>query len=285
MLTLGILFAIVAMIGWGIADFVAAKAVRKITVIKTFLWSQSIGLVFFLIIFALFFKFPSIPFPTLILISISSLIIVIAGLAFYKGLQVGYVSIISPISSASAVITVILSLIFLNETLTRVQAIGVTLAILGAILTSFKFHDLIKLKLKNIATGVEYALITMFGWGVMVILIDILVSELGWFFPIFLLKVFVVFYVLMYSGITKKNISFPRNALLLVILAGILESGAFLLFGAGLTYENTSIIAPIVSAFPIVAIILARIFFKEILELNQKLGVVTVILGVVLLSI
>jgi uncharacterized membrane protein len=58
-----------------------------------------------------------------------------------------------------------------------------------------------------------------------------------------------------------------------------------LLFGAGLTYENTSIIAPIVSAFPIVAIILARIFLKEVLELNQKLGVVTVIFGLVLLSI
>ena len=213
------------------------------------------------------------------------MLIVTAGLAFYKGLQVGYVSIVSPIASASAVIAVILSLIFLKESLTTLQAIGISLAILGAILTSFSYHDLIRLNLKNIATGVKYALIAMFGWGVMIVIIDILVSKLGWFIPIFLTKLVVVFYLLTYSGLTRKNISLPRNVTLIVIIAGILESIAFLSLGAGLNLEYTSIVAPIASAFPVTAIILARIFFKEILEINQKLGVVAVIGGLVLLSL
>ena len=160
---------------------------------------------------------------------------------------------------------------------TALQVIGVILAIMGAILTSFKFHDLIKLRLKNIATGVKYGLIAMLGWGIFVIFIGILVSELGWFLPVFLVKILIVLYALSYSGIAKKKISFPKNILLFVILIGLLESIGFLAFGVGLSLEHTAIIAPISSVYPAVTIILAGIFLKEILDLNQKIGVVVVL--------
>lgn len=285
MISTGILFGLFAMIGWGISDFLAAKAVRKVNVFRTFLWSQGIGLILFFIIFSLFFEFPKLSFFNIALILISGLIIVISGSAFYKGLQVGYVSIVSSIASSSAAITVILSLIFLKEVLTGLQVAGVSLAILGAILTSFKLHDLVKLKFKNMAVGVEYALIAMVGWGVMMIFITMLVSELGWFLPIFLIKASVVFFTLIYLIITRKDISFPKNITKILIPSGLLESAAFLALGVGISLEYTSIVAPIASAFPVIAIILARIFFKEILELTQKIGVVTVICGLVLLSI
>ncbi len=283
--TLGILFGIVAMIGWGVADFFVAKAVRKANVLKTFVWSQIIGLVLFLIIFLLFFKFPIISFSLLGILLIAGFLGVVPLLAYYKGLQIGAVSIISPIAASYAAVTVVLSLIFLNETLTALQAIGIILAILGAILTSFKFHDLIKLRLKNFAAGVKYAVIAMLGWGVLIIFIDILVSKLGWFLPIFLIKAIIVFYALSYSFIAKKNISFPKHVGLFIILIGFLESMGFLAFGAGISLEYTAIIAPVSSVYPAITIILARIFFKEILDLNQKIGIAAVLLGLVLLSI
>ena len=284
-ISLGILFGIIAMIGWGIADFFAAKSVRKSGVFKTFIWTQIIGLILFLVIFSLFFKFPILSFKALILILIAGFLGFVPQLAYYKGLQIGAVSIISPIAASYAAIAVILSLIFLNETLTVLQAIGVSLAILGAVLTSFKFHDLIKLRLKNFATAVKYAIIAMLGWGVLFVLIGILVSELGWFFPAFLVKMLIVLYALSYAGATKKNISFPKNAALFVILIGLLESMAFLAFGAGVSLEYTAIVVPVSSVYPAITIILAQIFFKEILEINQKIGIAAVLLGMVLLSL
>jgi len=284
-ISLGILFGIIAMLGWGIADFFIAKAVRKTSVIKTFFWSQIIGLLFYLPFIYIFLNFPIFSLNTIILIIISGLIGFVSLLAFYKGLQVGYVSVISPISSSAAVVTVILSLIFLNESLTGLQAIGVSLAILGTVLTSFKIHDLLKLKLKSMAKGVQYALIAMLGWGILFVFIDVLVSRLDWFLPILIIKALGIPFILAYSGVSKKNISFPKKVGLYVILGGILEAIAFLAFGFGITSENTSIVAPIVFAFPAITIILARIFFKEILVLNQKIGVVAVLTGLVLLSI
>ena len=176
-------------------------------------------------------------------------------------------------------------MIFLKETIIALQSIGISVVILGAILTSFKFHDLIRLKIKNIAKGVKYAVIAMFGWGILFIFVDILVSRLGWFLPLLFFVTVEIFYMLLYSGAAKKNISFPKNFALLVILIGILEATSFLSFGYGISLEDTAIIAPITSAFPAITIILARIFFKEILEINQKIGVISVLVGLVLLSI
>ena len=166
------------MLSWGIADFFVVKAVRKTEVLKTFIWSQIVGVILFLIIFSLFFKLPVISLSVFWILLITGILGVVPLMAYYKGLQIGSVSIISPIAHSYAVIAVILSLIFLNETLTTRQTIGVILTILGVILTSFKYHDLFKLKLKNFATGIKYAVIAMFGWGAFVIFFDTLVSEL-----------------------------------------------------------------------------------------------------------
>ncbi|MBI2129340.1 DMT family transporter [Candidatus Woesearchaeota archaeon] len=282
---LGIIFGIIAMIGWGAADFFAAKAVRKTGVLKTFLWSQIIGVILFFIIFSLFFKLPLLSFSAIGIILTAGFLGVISWLAFYKGMQTGKVSIVSPIAACWAVVTVILSLIFLNENLTALKAIGVSLAILGAILASFRLRDLLKLRLKNIAAGMEYAIIALLGWGVYFVLIGFLADKLSWFLPIFLIKTATVFYLLIYSGAAKKNISFPKNAALFVLLIGILEFIAFLSYGIGISYEYTAVVAPIGAAFPMVTVILARIFFKETLELNQKIGIVSVLIGLVLLSI
>jgi len=198
---------------------------------------------------------------------------------------VGNISVITPVAAAASVVTVILSLIFLGEALNKFQAMGISLTILGAILTSFKLNDLLKLRLKNTVAGVEYAIIAMLGWGVLFFIIDILVSELSWLLPILLIKAIGVLYLLIYSGSAKKNISFPKNVALFVILGGLLETVAFISFGVGITFDLTSVVAPIAFAFPVTAIILARIFLKEILEINQKIGVFSVIAGIVLLSI
>ena len=284
-ISLGIIFGIVAMIGWGVADFFVAKAVRKTSVFKTFFWSQIIGLVLFIIVFSSFFSFPLLSFNASGIILIAGFLSTVAYLSFYKGLKIGKVSIVSPIAASWAAITVILSLLFLHEALKMHQITGAGLAILGAALASFKLHDLMKLKLRNVMKGVKYGVIAMIGWGISFNLIGILAAELSWFLPIFLIKIATALYLLAYSGATRQRISFPKNVALFIILIGILEFAAFLSYGIGVNSEKSAIIAPIASAFPMVTIILARIFLKESLEINQKLGVISVLAGLVLLSI
>ena len=284
-ISIGILLGFVAMIGWGISDFFVAKAVRKGPIFKTFAWSQIIGISIYFLIFAALFEFPIISFKTFGFILLTGFFGIILYLTFYKAMKIGYVSIISPLTASGVIITVLLSTILLNESLTQAQTIGVGFAILGAVLTSFKFHDLIKLNLKNLAVGVEYAFAAMIALGVYLTLIDMLVEELNWFVALFLIKMVTVFCFLTYAGMVKIKMTFPKKVWIFIILIGIFEAIGTLSYMAGISTEHTAVIAPIIATSPMITILLARIFFKEILDLNQKYGIAFVLMGLVLLAL
>jgi len=92
----GTIFGIIAMLSWGTCDFFIVKAVRKSNVLKTVIWSQTIGLILYYIIFLLFFKLPILSSATIIIILTTGLLSVIGFLSFCKGLEVGKVSTNSP---------------------------------------------------------------------------------------------------------------------------------------------------------------------------------------------
>lgn len=235
----------------------------------------------------MFFQLPTISIYIIELILIAGLLSVVSYLAFYKGLQVGKVSTISPIVASWVIITVILILVFLNESLTILQGLGVFLVVLGIILASFKLHDLLKLKFTNLVSGVKYAIVALLRMGVFFYLLDRLVSvdDLGWFFPIFFIKITAICYFLVYVGLKKENISFPKNVTLPVVVIGVLEVLAFFAYSFGVSFNYTVIVAPVSATFPVVTIFLARIFFREKLEFNQKIGVIFVLIGLIILSI
>jgi len=282
-IAIGIIFGIIAMFGWGASDFFVTKSARGTNLFKAFLWSQIIALAIMLPVFLIFFKLPQFSFMIIGLILASGILTVIANLTFYKGLQVGKVSIIMPVESCWAIVTVLLSLTLLSEVLTGMQATGIIIILAGAILVSFKWKDL--LKIKNPAIGVKYAVIAAVAFGIDFVIIDILVGKIGWFLPIFFIGTITAAYMLLYSGTTKRDITFPKNVWLFIILVGILDTVAYLSYSVGVTSEYGSIVAPIGAASPVVAIILAKIFFKERLEMNQMIGIVSVMVGLVLVSL
>ncbi|ACV24356.1 EamA family transporter [Methanocaldococcus fervens] len=67
---------------------------------------------------------------------ISAILVVIGSLILYYALYKGKASIVVPLSSIGPAITVALSILFLKETLTTYQMIGIVLIIVGIILLS-----------------------------------------------------------------------------------------------------------------------------------------------------
>ncbi len=282
-ISIGIIFGMAAMLGWGASDFFVTKSSRGAGPFKAVLWSQMIALTMMFPIFLMFFKLPQFSITVIVLLILSGVLTVVSNLSFYKGLQVGKVSIVMPVESGWAVVTVLLSLTLLHEALTAIQTVGISLAIIGAVLVSFKWKDL--LKLKNHAKGVKYAVIAALAFGADFVVIDLMVSEIGWFLPIFFIGVITAFFLLAYSGVSRKDISFPKNVALFIILVGILDTAAYLSYSTGVISEYAAIVAPIAAASPAVSIILAKVFLKEKLQINQHIGIVSVLTGLILLSI
>jgi drug/metabolite transporter (DMT)-like permease len=107
---MGILFGLVAALGWGTGDFIAGRVSRLIGVIQTLFYVQMCGLIS---IGALLLLKPGAPAPHAGAWALAAVIALgnFAGtLLLYRAFAIGKLSIVSPIASGFAVVTALLAL-------------------------------------------------------------------------------------------------------------------------------------------------------------------------------
>jgi hypothetical protein len=99
---------------------------------------------------------------------------------FYRGLEIGKVSVVSPIFSSGSLVTVILSTILLGEYLNQKEILIISLIISGTVLTSFGWSDIKRLNFRDLLNGTKYALPAMLLRGVSFVFVDLLITKYGW---------------------------------------------------------------------------------------------------------
>ena len=70
----------------------------------------------------------------------------------------------------------------------------------------------------------------------------------------------------------------------MLILIGILDMAGVVFYAFGASTELISIVGPISALYPAVTLILARLFIKEKLILIQKIGIISILFGLFLIS-
>src|SRR4030042_2424846 len=126
---MGILYGLFTMLFWGMAIFLAALVSRKIGNILTLFWMQLFGFLVGVIYSLLNFNLLSSTLTSSLIITLFFIASfqVIAYLAFYKGLEKGQVSLVSPLGASWGLITAILSIIFFKEVLKTSQLFAILL--------------------------------------------------------------------------------------------------------------------------------------------------------------
>jgi drug/metabolite transporter (DMT)-like permease len=81
----------------------------------------------------------------------------------------------------------------------------------------------------------------------------------------------------------KRRAPSPRGWLLLGAV-GVTDTGATLLYGAAAARGLLSVVAVLSSLYPIVIVVLARLFFAERVARTQLAGVAVALAGVALIS-
>jgi drug/metabolite transporter (DMT)-like permease len=107
---MGILFGLIAAVGWGTGDFIAGRVSRLFGVIQTMFYVQLCGMIS---IGALLLLRPAVPAPHAGTWALAALIALgnFAGtLLLYRAFAVGTLSIVAPIASGFAVVTALLAL-------------------------------------------------------------------------------------------------------------------------------------------------------------------------------
>jgi len=283
--SLGVLLAFLSAVLWACSDFIIARLIKKgESPEKVFFYSQLIGTIALAIVYFAFFSNPANLTQDLVLmLLLAGFLNVISYLLFYKGIQVGNLSIISPISSCWVVVTVVLGMLFLNEQVSLLEGLGIMICIAGILLTSFKFRDLIIAKFMNPYNGANFAVMAALSWGILFVFIGILNSQLGWFLPILIIRAASLVFASIYMGAAKKGISLSISLVPALLFIAVFDAFAFVAYSLAISSSYTVMVAPVAATYPLIVILLARVFLKEKLGISQKIGIGLALLGVFLL--
>lgn len=285
-LGIGIIAGLVCMVSWGAADFFAALSSRKVGHFITLFWVYVLSLILNSAYVLFNFQNVNLTPQAIFILALVGLLQAIALMFFYKGLEIGLVSVVSPIASSYSLIVVFLGIFLLQESLTSLQLAAIFLIFIGVILVSININEIKRAGKKIFQKGVKEASISFFAWGFSYFLLTPIVRNYGWVITTDLDFFFIVLFLLIWGIIARERFFTSEKTVFLPILSdGILTVIGYLAYSFGLLYSFVSIVTPVSTIFPVVTIILARIFFKEKLVWNQVLGIAGVIGGLILLGI
>lgn len=281
-----IFFALLAFIGWGVGDIFVAVSARKLNAYSSTVYSLSLTTVF-LGILSLFFlnDLKNMTTGIFILNSFLGFLLISGIISFREAFIRGVSPIVSVISASFAAVTVILSVIFFQEKLTQSQTLAVVIIFTGLLLTMLDFNDLKKRQIR-LNKSILFAIISMFAFGIYFAFIKIPVSTVGWFWPNYISLVAPFPLLLLFMKFKKIEIMKPNQngALIPLTLSFILARMGELSYNLGISKGFASIVAPISGANPVLFVILSAIFLKDPVTKQQILGIITTLIGIIILS-
>jgi len=279
-----ILAGLGGMFGWGLYDFFGGLFSKRIGNFKTFFWSQLAGLVFVTLLIFAFAINLNIPTSIAILMPVASILYATAYLLFFKGFELGNVSVISATMNLWAVFTMLFAFIFLGQRLSTFQFLGVLMIIAGVIFVSLKWSDIEDQNIK-LLSGVKETILAALLFGIFWNFSEIISEKIGWLSTTIFVKIGIVLFLLLFSLIIKREVSIAKigpKTKMMILFAGVLEAAAVAFVNWGLTVGDAILVTPIASALSIVTIMMAVIFLKEKINKLQGIGMIIVITGIVL---
>jgi len=280
---LSLLSGLAGMFGWGIYDFLGGVYAKQIGPFKSFFWSQLAGLIFALLLrFAFTINF-NVPILIIILLPIAAIVYSAGYLFFFKGFEIGNVSIVAATMNLWAVFTMLFAFIFMGQRLSTLQCLGVFMIISGVTLASLNWSD-IKNQNFQLSSGVKETVLGAFFFGVFWNISEVISEKIGWLLTTLFVKFGIILFLLLFSFLIKRELDLTKattKTKCMVVLMGVIEAGAVAIVNYGLTIGDAILITPIASALSIVTITLAIIFLKDNVTKLQGLGIITAIAGII----
>jgi len=283
---LGILFALIASLTYGLSAAMAKVPVQIIGSVRSIFWRNIVVIIVLLLVLAITsfgyaFNLGAALFTILI-----ALIGYIGLLLFYHALKTGKVGIIAPIVSTTSIFTALFSFLFFGEILPQSKMMAILTIVLGIGLFSLKLKNFRNSAFFQKESGVPYALLTCFLWGLMFSFYRIPISTFGPVYTSFFLELGVVIFSFCTLLISKKSLKPPEKNLgkhLLVI--GLLAAlGTFFYNWAGQLISIT-IVGAVTATRSVVAAFYGKKVFKEIFEPKQIIGIALTLIGLVALAV
>lgn len=281
-----IIYALVSAIFSGLTSVLASYSSKLnkvdsilITTIRTFI----ILVLSFIatLIYKTFNEIYNLNIKTIIFLILSGISTTLLWIFYFKALDTGDVSKVTPIDKTSIVITLILSMIFLHEKITIIKAISIIFILIGTLLTVNK-----KTTNEKDNKWILYSILTAIFTSTTTIISKIGLNDIDSVLATFIRTV-IVFIILIFIVIIKKKYVYlkdiSKKSLRYVIYSGITNTLSWLFYFASLKDGETSIVFTIEKLSIVVTILLSVIFLKEKLNRKQIIGIIIIVIATSLL--
>lgn len=266
-----IAFALLAMLCWGVGDFLIQRATRKIGDIETIAFIGIIGSIALLPFAANDFGLLLQP-ANVILLSILGILTFVIGLCDFEALRKGKLCIVDVILEMELPVTIALSFIFFREVLSVVQSVVISLIFVGILLIATKSICKKHLRLEK---GVLLAALAAIGMGMMNFLTA---AEAKAASPVLAIWVPWVIFTAFSLLIIAKRERMPKlldnlkKFKLLILGMGAFDTLAWLFYALAVLRTEISITTAITESYPAIAIALGFLVNKERMKWYQYFG-------------
>jgi len=293
---LEIILGIAAAIGWGVADFSARFASRRIGAFRTLMWMQLfgfLGLTLYLARAGAFSRVTASGWHPWAFAVLAGLINSASSLALYRSFEVGVMSIVAPVSCAYPALTVVLALLS-GERIHALRGAALAITFVGVILAALSFTSSSNrsapasehLSSAHVSTGAGWAIVAAVGYGVMFWWLGFHVVPLvGSAISVWVVRISTFSTLALAGAPTGRTFRLPRGSVWgLLAVVGLMDTAAFVANNAGMGMGHVAVVSVLSSLYGAVTVLLSWMFLRERLERTQWFGIVLIFVGIVLVS-
>jgi drug/metabolite transporter (DMT)-like permease len=272
-----LLLALGASLAWGVADFVGPLVSRALGTLRVLFWAQLGGVAAIALAVAVRGEGPA---GWKVLFAIAAAFGGTAGLyAYYRGMQLGAMSVIAPIAGASAIVPVVYG-IATGDSPSAPQIAGIVCAIVGVALASIEHHE----GSRRVAAGVGLALFAACGFGFYFPWMHA-AGKVDFWWASLTFRTTALLLVAAAVAAQRPELRLRGRDLAIAVAVGVGDTLGNALFAASSGHGLVSLTSVLASLYPIVTVLLAAAILHEQVARAQKAGIVLTLAGVVLISV
>ena len=294
---MGILLGLTGAICWGVADFSARFASRRVGAYRTLFFMQFFGflaLSIFLVSTHGFGHGIAPGWRPWTMAVVAGLLNMAASLSLYYSFEIGVMSIVAPVSSCYPALTVALAILS-GERIGGLRAVGLAVTLVGVILAATSFAPLLQETpggaqsgpRAHLAKGVVWAILAALGFGVLFWYLGFyVVPAIGSGVSVWVMRLTALAALALIAQPSRQSIRMPQGRVWWLLAAvGLMDTAAFVANNSGLHVGPVSVVSVLASLYGAVTVLLSWIFLRERLERSQWFGIALIFGGIILVSI
>ncbi len=273
MTAIGLAFA--ASVLWGVGDFFGGLTSRRLATLAVVAISQLFGFGGILLVAA--FAGGDFPGLTAIAAAMAAGLAGAIGLAgLYRGMAIGAMGVVAPISASAAVVPVTVGLAR-GERPSALQLAGVALALFGVVLVSREPGEEWRL-----SAGVPLALVAALGFGGYFVFMDRASADDA-YWAVVVARAFSSTIALAVAA-AWGTLRVGRRNLPVLVVIGLFDVAANLALALALNEGYVSLVSVVASLYPVATVLLAVVVLHERPARSQALGGAVALTGVGLIA-